>query len=268
MERARLPFFYNLGNAAKALKQLTGLEKPVDIISHLLEYRFWFDQFGRVSGDMDLPLSKGAAEAISKNLDYEIQNYLKGSPATIHSATFSKNLVPSLKGQIEQFELFFARESERVSVFSIPRKGLYDTRLLMEEGEKKFAANLVAVMPQNVIDDLREASNCMALDRATACGFHVCRATEGLMRAYYKKLSGFEWPNRQPPDPPFWKDWKVLVDQLRVLGAPSNIIQRLGELREDRNAYAHPDVSVPVDEAPVVYEICTFAMFYIAKEML
>jgi hypothetical protein len=122
-------------------------------------------------------------------------------------------------------------------------------------------------MPPKVIEDIQESGRCLAFERSTACAFHICRATEGLMRAYYKKLTGDDWPP-PPPKPKMRNDWAVLVDQLGVEGAPKKIIERLKELREDRNSYAHPDVTVPIDEAPIVYETCTFVMFYIAKEMV
>jgi len=39
------------------------------------------------------------------------------------------------------------------------------------------------------------------------------------------------------------------------------------EIRADRNAYAHPDITVPLDEGPIVYDLCTGVMFYMAKEI-
>ena len=80
------------------------------------------------------------------------------------------------------------------------------------------------------------------------------------MLGYYEALTGTAWslPKR---------DWMNYNTQLRVKGAPSAITDRLGEIREDRNAYTHPDLNVSLDEAPVVFELCSGVIFSIAKEI-
>jgi hypothetical protein len=61
--------------------------------------------------------------------------------------------------------------------------------------------------------------------------------------------------------------WATYNDQLRVSGAPAAITDRLGEIRSDRNSYAHPEITVSLDEAPVVFELCTGVIFLMAKEI-
>jgi hypothetical protein len=168
---------------------------------------------------------------------------------------------------LEDFESEFEIDSRYMGVFCVTQKGDKSIRILIEEPESKFPHHLITVMPHKTIQDIREAAKCLTFERATACAFHVCRATEGLMRAYYKKLTGFDWPPPSPPKPKLRKEWKVLVDQLRGEGAPMQIIQRLDEIREDRNSFAHPDVSVASEDAVVVYDLCTNIMHLIAEEM-
>ncbi len=50
--------------------------------------------------------------------------------------------------------------------------------------------------------------------------------------------------------------------------APKRIADRLDEIREfDRNSYIHPDVDVTPEEAPILFELCTAVIFWMAKEM-
>jgi hypothetical protein len=133
--------------------------------------------------------------------------------------------------------------------------------MLLESAEQKFPQNLLNVLPQRTTDDLKEAGRCLAFERPTACAFHICRATEALILAYYEALTGTPWPRSQ-------KDWGKYNDELIRLNAPSRITTRLDEIRKmDRNAYAHPDLTVPRDEAPIVFELCTGVMFLMAKEI-
>lgn len=168
-----------------------------------------------------------------------------------------------IEDAFNDFEDQFEHDSRNLGIFGLTPKGDRDLRILIGDASRKFEPSLLAIMPQKIKDDLKEAGACLAFERPTACAFHVCRATEGLMRAYYKKLTGIDWP-----PPKMRPDWKVLVDQLEVNGAPKQIVNRLRELREDRNSFAHPDVVVRLDEAPIVYDLCTGVMFYIAQEMV
>lgn len=272
MQRVKLPTFYAFGRIMSQLKVIGSRDSIGDqaVMRVIFAAHIWLQFFLNEIRDVSLPNTRDSAQGLSDLLgEYSprVAAALKATKPGGAMETLGDIFVQRVNEQVDEFETIFKRESKRVSIFAVTRKGIYDTEALIEEGEKKFPPELLAVMPAKVIEDVQEASRCLAFERGTACAFHICRATEGLMRAYYKKLTGDEWPP-PPPKPKMNRDWHTLVSQLKVEGAPKKIIERLGELREDRNSYAHPDVTVPIDEAPIVYETCTFAMFYIAKEML
>lgn len=236
--------------------------------SYCWRHRSGTQFFLAATNDISLPSSRDAAEGIHKLIKEHTNRLKPHVKEPDYNEELGDYFVKRLKEEIEAFELLFERESRRISVFIVRPKGLYDTEKLIEAAEKRFPQNLLDVMPQSVIDDLREAGKCFAFDLPTACAFHVCRATEGLMRTYYKRLTGNDWPPPAlPPKKPMGKNWAVLVDQLRVEGASAKVIQRLGEIREDRNSFAHPDVTVPQQEAPTVFDLCTGAMFLMAQEI-
>jgi len=65
------------------------------------------------------------------------------------------------------------------------------------------------------------------------------------------------------------KDWKIYIEQLVVEKAPKRITDRLDEIREfDRNSYIHPEVDVTLEEAPILFELCTAVVFWMAKEII
>jgi hypothetical protein len=263
MKEINLIKIYQFGKEITALDRITTGEPPMETFSTLIGANRWMVSFWTETQGLPMTNTRAAmrhlrthAQAITDRLI----NSIAGSEQL--PITLEEN-VP-LARLLREFELEFEHDSRELAIFGVTRKGDKDVRVLIEDASKKFPSELLAVMPDLVKEDLKQSGRCLAFDLPTACAFHVCRATEGLMRFYYKNLTGHDWPPPNITNP----NWKVLVDQLAVNSAPKNITSRLGELREDRNAYAHPDVTVPLDEAPIVYEICTGSIFYIAKEMI
>jgi hypothetical protein len=263
MQRVNLPVFYWFG---RAIEPLWLISQDTQIASRKTLRLFSFatrflQRFIDATNEMAFPHSREAAQAIIETGD----EYLAMVDAALTQGgdlekKFERPFLQQLKGQIKDFELLFTRESRKASVFSVTPKGIYDTEKLIESAEKRFPENLLKVMPELTINDLREAGRCLALDVPTACAFHVCRATEALMLAYYVALTGQAWPYKK-------RDWNIYNDHLAANGAPKAITNRLGEIREDRNAYAHPDTTVPLDEAPIVFELCGGVIHLMAKEM-
>jgi hypothetical protein len=162
----------------------------------------------------------------------------------------------------EEFENNFEREHKNIDVFTVTPKGIYNTRLLMERPETQFPEKVRAILPDQMIYDLKQAGRCLAFDIPTACAFHVCRATEALMIAYYELLAGHPWAHKK-------RDWKIYIEQLTVEKAPPKITQRLEEIRAlDRNTYIHPDINVSSEEALVLFGLCGAVNYYMAEEMV
>lgn len=226
----------------------------------IFKARIWLVFFLGQINDVNLPSTRATAQGIYDLLG-EYQKRLKdASDANDNETELGDLFIRRLNEELDAFELLFERESRRVTVFAVTRKGIYDMEALIESAEKRFPDNLIKVMPELTVNDMREAGRCLAFNTPTACAFHVCRGTEALMITYYEALTGQKWPYKK-------RDWKMYNDQLAANGAPKAITNRLDEIREDRNAYAHPDITVPMDEAPVVFELCSGVIYLMAKEI-
>jgi len=263
MQRVNLPIFYQFGATMGELRVLDARD-PVNhptVINIIFKSSIWIMFFLSATNDITLPGTRDAVQ--------NLYNLLGEVKTKLQNLTQSDASEPELLGDIfmrrlneelHAFELMFERESRRISVFAVRPIGILDTEKLIESAEKRFPDNLLAVMPQLTIRDLRESGKCLAFGLPTACAFHVCRATEALMLAYYEALTNQPWPYNK-------RDWYTYNNQLASNGAPKAITNRLGEIREDRNAYAHPDITVPMDEAPIVFELCNGVIHLMAKEI-
>jgi hypothetical protein len=122
-------------------------------------------------------------------------------------------------------------------VFTVTPRGTYDTRILLENPQEDFPRRLVEELPARFIADLKEAAKCLVFDIPVGCAFHVCRATESLMLAYYEELAKQQWPL------PKNRDWNSYIQHLGNAGAPTTITARLDEIRKMDTLWMDPQKS-------------------------
>jgi hypothetical protein len=176
-------------------------------------------------------------------------------------ATQSEEVTMLVQGARSFFEAF-EREHRNLAVFTVTPKGTRDTAILIENPEEDFTETQRKILPEQFVVDLRQAARCLVFEVPTACAFHSCRATESLIIAYYELLAKKKWSFAK-------RDWKIYIEQLGVQHAPKKITTRLDEIRDmDRNSYAHPEVNVTREEAPILYGLCSGVNYYMVEEMV
>jgi hypothetical protein len=270
MKQTSLDVFYHLGSSLRQLRTpspVLGLDHSIcagmDMGAWNITTCFaveWLKRFIEETKDVPLPDSRTSARKLldmlaSITTPYNPERILTGQEAV---AVFDL---------YEQFERDFDREQRNIDVFTVMPKGIYNTRQLIEEPENKFPENLRKHFPSQFIYDLKQAGKCLAFELPTACAFHVCRATESLMLKYYEVLKGQQWSFQR-------RDWNIYIEQLASgkqgadKVAPKHITSRLNEIRDmDRNSYIHPDINVTLEEAPILFELCTNVIFQMAQEI-
>lgn len=264
LKETNLIVFYRLGSA---LADLTKLERDMDTgdqVLHLVEPAEWLRSFIRETEakDKNSPPVPMPDSRLSAKLLLELIDINEPQVRLQIMSPLSVDRLSAIWHFREKFEKDFEREQHNLSVFTILPKGIYETRALIEEAEKKFPPRVLKVLPwPQAIVDLNQAGRCLAFEIPTACAFHTCRATEAIMLHYYELLAGKPWPFSR-------RDWNIYNEHLAKEGAPPKITRRLDEIREfDRNPYIHPDQNVTLDEAPILFELCTGVIFQMAREM-
>lgn len=220
MKQTDLAIFYQLGKCVMGMFSLefmrSSSKEPIDLVGAVRVLNgpdLWLKDFLKQTEDMDMSDSRAAAVKVRKTIHGVFEDLATllpefGTPEAVKKAVVKEATIRQLKIELERFEEAFARDCKQLDAFTVTPKGDRHTRILLTKPEKKFPENIVKVMPQKTVDDLREAAKCLVFDLPTSCAFHVCRATEGLMRAYYKHLTGNDWP---PPAPPkLSANWKCL----------------------------------------------------------
>ena len=65
----------------------------------------------------------------------------------------------------------------------------YDINVLIDDGLKLFSPSTLSKCPEAKFD-MQEAGKALAFELATACGFHVFRVTEAVLKRYWEYISG------------------------------------------------------------------------------
>jgi hypothetical protein len=166
----------------------------------------------------------------------------------------AENAKPDNGRQLLQFEAFqissaygqfktalMAELGVQPSYFVSPKQG-YDTLALLDNGLALFPAALPVKVPEAVFD-LNEAGKAMAFELGTACGFHLFRGVESVVRRYYGELTGGAAKPKQ-------RNLGVYIRALEDCEADAKIIAALRQLKDlHRNPIAHPEVAIGVEEA-------------------
>lgn len=127
--------------------------------------------------------------------------------------------------------------------FLVLGKESYDTNSLIDEGFRLFPSALTDKAPEALLDAM-EAGRALAFELATACGFHIFRVTEAVLKRYWDHESGgitrpkLETIGNYAAE----MDNKGYGDQ-KVREA----LKQMAKLH--RNPLIHPEVILTVDEA-------------------
>lgn len=260
MKQTNLNIFVQLGSQLAYFIQVAHIGQEWDELFLYSHYaKAWLAEFIKETAEYgdSLQDSRGSAQKLLNVMDV-----LFALPTADWKRPITQDEYIALSNGKEEFEKNFEREHRNIDVFTVTPKGIYNTHLLMERPELQFPEKTRAILPTQTVYDLKQAGRCLAFDLPTACAFHVCRATEALMIAYYELLAGHAWAYKK-------RDWKIYIEQLNVSKAPPKITQRLEEIRAlDRNTYIHPDLNAGLEEAQVLFGLCIGVNYYMAEEMI
>jgi len=266
MKQTDLQSFYQMAVGLQDIRKIALHASNAEVMLGLFlpekRLRAFLEETGYYGDPKDRVSLPDSQQAAKKLLDIVLRVNKRGYADIASTAPImTSDDFALLRSYLETFEAEFARECRRLNVFIVTRKSIYDLRELIENPEHKFPESVTAVLPQQTIVDLRQAGRALAFDLPTACAFHICRATESLMITYCGVLMKKPWPHRQ-------RDWGKYITELESHSAPKQITSRLREIKDlDRNPYLHPQKTATLEEAPILFEMCTGVMYFMAKEI-
>jgi hypothetical protein len=91
--------------------------------------------------------------------------------------------------EYSQFRTAFIAEIGTFPSYFVSQKGSFDTLTLLDEPSRLFPADLWNKVPEARFD-VAEAGKALCYELSTACGMHVFRAVETVLRRYYTEVTG------------------------------------------------------------------------------
>lgn len=146
---------------------------------------------------------------------------------------------------VTEFDTVFRNDAPRMAVFSVEKKGIYQTEDLIDHADRHLPEAVCQRLPRQAKMDIVSAGRCLAFNIPTATAFHVWRALEIVFGAYHVSLTGKAFEEIK-----ICRNWGKYIEALDKAGADKKITGNLDHIRaEYRNPVMHPDVNVTTDEA-------------------
>ncbi len=268
------PFkFYELG------QNLAAREKPADA-----EDAFWF--FNGLQSTVDKlvdhgqPVELGVSLQLGKALQLAVDGIVARHFTETGDDGVSKWKWPD-PGQspisdwewrmvtqgLTNFQMIFAEEMREAATYRVPNRGIYNTRKLVDEAECTFPPDVEWHVPDGAKLEWRAAGRCLAFGMFTACGFHVARAVEVMLEAYFEAYNGS--PDKKLKN---WGHYLEALEKIVASGAkPMPGEKTLGELRQLkddwRNPLMHPRVVLEEPDARAVFNNGETLVMMMAQEL-
>jgi len=245
MLRANQYWFYDLGSK---IHPLTQLHQGVSVSSV-----FW--QLWEARRDLDstytqfpLRVSTNAAtvlyQAITQVLPIDLAEALKLNADDQLRLDF--NQAYNIRQAATSFETVLSAELQVMDTYLVSQKGTYSTSDLIDRGELMIPTSLRRDLPPQAAIDLQAAGRCLAFNVPTATAFHILRATESVIRMYYKEVTG-DLPKAK------MRNWGAYVKNLNAAGADAKITGFIAHLRDlYRNPILHAEDNLSTEEALIL----------------
>ena len=154
-----------------------------------------------------------------------------------------------------------AEELARAAVYAVHRKGIFDTSDLIDRADEIIPETLRGRLGDDCILDLKQAGPCLAFELPTAAGFHMMRATESSMWAYWEHLEKTKRPRNS--------NWGNAIQDLEQhSGSDPKVVAALKQLKDlHRNPVVHPEVVLTMDEALSLWAVAPGVIIAVALHL-
>jgi hypothetical protein len=212
----------------------------------------WLDWF---LADKVVPIafSKETGYNLSKALAKLIPGQLSEIPPDKLEYVLSWQDAYAITNSLKEFQIVWQTELGKMDTYFISQKGIYSTSDLIERADNVLPAEIIKVLSESIRSDIKQAGRCLAFDLATAAGFHIMRALEGVLRDFYcPTFLGTK---------PKTRNWNGYIQCLKGTGADPKILAILDQIRSlHRNPTVHPQEVLTINEAMTLFGIAQSAV--------
>lgn len=257
MKRTNQMQMYRLGNLTRLRELDTKTDMPQRLGTMALA-EIYLQQF------VDDPLNPDLVpRAVERAAELLAEIKKPGTPNTANSISYVELL-------LSRFETSLEDDLTRLPTYLIERVGAYSIDQLIASAENVFPEKMrrKGLIPDQAILDFKSAGACLAYDLPTACGFHVYRATDAMLREYCKHFNAVPSGNS--------RDWGTFIRELKKVVLDSTVTKKPNERTvelidsirsQDRNPLVHPELNLDSDGALLMFDLCKNAVSLMAIDI-
>ena len=186
--------------------------------------------------------------------------------------------IGGIGSQALELETVLSNELPILQSYIIEKRGLHSVDSLInypedafsEPGGDKKLFDRLKKLEGNPFQDFSEAARCLAFGFSTACGFHVMRSAEAVLRNWYMLVD---------EKAQYKTEWGPCVDGIRAKnkkegneekkGRIASVLAMLDQIRKTRrNPLMHPEVTLEEYEAVSLFDLSKSAIYSMMKQVM
>ncbi len=233
--------YWYFGTAVRFLQDVD-VGTPIHPVGMVLDcMNTVFDRLGSLK--LSVSYETLAAERLSK-----LHKELKDSDP---KAVLSPNQTRILRREVDNLRLTLEAELRCIEAYVLSGKRL-DVKRMLSDVPSLFAPSVFTTISPLAQGDLTEAARCIAFECPTAGAFHLMRATEDVLRDFYRF-----YVKRDRCDPLLWFPIVQALKQHRKVKAHDALLRNLDNIRVSfRNPTQHPDKVYDIHEVQDLWGVC------------
>lgn len=252
MQRLNGYLLYQLGSNLKPLETIEQGKKLMDVAYPISIAKVWLDWF---LADKFVPIT--FSKETGYNLSRALAKLVLGQVADIPQERMEYELlwgdVYPITNSLREFQIVWQTELGKMDTYFISQKGIYSTSDLIERADNVLPAGIIRMLSESVRSDIKQAGRCLAFDLATASGFHIMRALEGVLRDFYCPT----FLDKKPKG----RNWNSYIQCVRDTDADPKVLAILDQIRSlHRNPTIHPQEVLTINEAMTLFGIAQSAI--------
>lgn len=257
MKQINTNSLYDLGKYLQQLRDLPSdpAQLNADHLGILYVARWWLKSF-LDSKEIPIEISQDTGTNL---LDLIISVSDKKSK----NETMESYDISNIVYYLGQFETVLAAELQKQLTYVVSQVSGYSMPLLVNKAEINLQEDAIkkGLIPDNAKKDFREAGRCLAFELPTAAGFHTMRATEAVLRKYYKLVTGKDAEASN-------LDWGTCTQELKKSNADKKVVLHVDQIRDlHRNPLMHPQDYLDMKQALGLFDISKSAINAMAEEI-
>lgn len=275
VERINQFAFYELGRALKHCTSRADDIPAMDIVFDIMQAETLLERLLERDDPIPIRVSRGPAEALRGKMSGILDQHVRTTDsegkvgfrfpekdAVIHSYELSW-----LRNALVSFETVFHEEMRDAATYYVPRRGIFWTPGLVDTADEGFPKDLLGYVPDKARVEWRAAGRCLAFNLLSASGFHVARAVEGTLEAYYQRFCG------QPGEAlRSWHDYIEALSKVATSEADprpaAKTISEIKQMKDDyRNPIMHPRVVLTEPDARMLFANGESLIIAMAQEL-